>query len=96
MADPVIVSTPKNVWTRIAENEIKALAEVLSRKPTAYHFTTRDYPSVAPVITDLNDADFEGVPKFLQGREVSLEGTVPTDHWVLCTGDNGKVKVTGS
>ena len=96
MADPVIVDIPKGAWKLIAENEIKANAEVLNQKPTAYYFTTRDYPSVAPLIADPADSDFEGVPKFLEGREVSLGGTVPTDHWVFCTGSDGKVKVTGS
>ena len=96
MADPVIVDIPEGAWKLIAENEIKANAEILDRKPTGYLFTTRDYPSVAPAIVDPGDPNFEGVPKFLEGREVSLEGTVPTDHWVFCTGSDGKVKVTGS
>jgi hypothetical protein len=94
MADPVRIVTPKGVWTPIALNIIMGAADLITRSPSAYYFTTRVAGSAVPVKTDPDEAGFTGSPKFLEGRRTELDAPEPTDFYVMCTGTDGMVEVT--
>ena len=94
MADPVLVNIPKDAWLPVILNVVAGFIDSMTSAPDVYYFTTRLNLAAAPVIVDPNDPDFEGVPKFLQGRTVEIAANEPTDVYVLCLGADGKVKVT--
>ena len=94
MADPVIVDIPKDAWLPVITNVVAGFIDRMTADPTVYYFTTRLNLAAAPLIIDPNDPDFEGVPKFLKGLTVDIEANEPTDIYILCLGDAGKVQVT--
>ena len=94
MADPVLVDTPIDVWTLIAENVLQGLVDRRTVESAAYYFTTRPTGSAIPPITDIGDSDFKGEPKFLEGRSIAISAPQPIDVYVLCTVNPGRVMVT--
>lgn len=54
MADPVVVSCTKDVWTKVATNVTTGVVHILKTDPDAYYQTYRVTTNPAP--TDLTDA----------------------------------------
>lgn len=94
MPDPAIVDLPADAWTLIAANVLTGLVDKRSSDPSAYYITSRPAGSAAPPVTDPDDAAFLGATKFIEGDEVDLKSNVPTDFYMLCTGEAGRVLVS--
>jgi hypothetical protein len=94
MSDPASIDAPKNVWTLITPSSVlQGIIVRLDDSPSAYYFTHRPTGSAPPPQADPGEPDFLGVPKFLEGRAVEMGFNEPTDVYVLCTGEDGRILV---
>ena len=84
MADPVVVTCPKDVWTKVATNVTTGLIHILKTDPDAYYQTYRDTGGAAPV--DLSDA----VP-FDSPLQISASAGI--DVYIQPNGEDGIVRV---
>lgn len=88
MANPVFVSCPAGVWTKIltAFTGTGWVHEV-SSSPSAYLQTYRTTGDVAPTLVS------EGVGLFVEGVSEEVKSDTSIDIYVMAITDNGSVRV---
>ena len=91
MADPVLVSTPKDVWTKVATNVTSGQILKLYEQPQGYFYTHRLTGTSAPSATTDKDESVE----IFRGNSNSekIENSVGIDIYIMCTVAAGKVRV---
>jgi len=91
MADPVIVITPKDVWTKVATDVVSGQILQLSEQPQGYFYTHRLTGTSAPSATTNKNESVE----IFRGSSNSetIENSVGIDIYIMCTVADGKVRV---
>ena len=87
MADPEIISCPKDVWTKIATNVTTGQVHKMLKAPAVYLQTYRETGNSAP--TDLSDS----VPLFVGESQVPISSISGIDVYVYPVGKAGSVRV---
>lgn len=88
MANPYMVDIPEGVWTKInTAGPTRAMTVHKQRKAlVAYFHNYRDSGDPAPVIGDADEILWDY-------HELEFTSTVDSDVYLLCRGDDGRVRV---
>ncbi len=86
MADPVVVTCPKDTWQIVATGVTSGWLYRIERAPGVYLQTYRDTGGAAPVGID------EGVPVFVDGRPADISAVADIDVYIYAAGAAGSVR----
>jgi len=87
MPNPVFVSCPKNVWTKVATDVTTGIIHKVDLTPYEYLQTYRLTGQAAPALKS------DGVPAFENRRREVISATVAIDVYLFPIADAGKVRV---
>lgn len=86
MADPQIVSCPKDAWTKVADNVTAGMIFVMNSGPI-YLSTWRDHGGAAPTAT----TEGVGLVEDNTGNRIEMDRAI--DVYVYCLNAAGSVRV---
>lgn len=87
MANPVIKTTIKDEWTKVASNVTAGIIKRIDKSPTVYLETYRMNDDPVPTSAD------EGVPCFINSDSEIIEASAGIDVYIFTRGANGEVRV---
>jgi hypothetical protein len=87
MANPKFKTCKKDVWVKIADNQISGQIWRANSKPDLYLSTYRTHNDAAPVLAS------EGMPIFLDGISVEIKAAAGIDVYIMAVGHRGKIRV---
>lgn len=89
MADPAIISCPKDVWTKVATAVTSGQIHKMKNKGVAYLQTYRDTGGAVPTTDDPTD----GVEAFEGSFTENISASVAIDIYLMPLGKDGEVRV---
>ena len=87
MANPKFISCPKNVWKKVADNQVSGQIWKTSSAPRTYLQTYREHGNSAPVDSS------EGVSVFVENNYAEIKSSSPVDVYIMALNKNGRVRV---
>lgn len=86
MANPINVTCPKDIWTKVASNITSGVVKIIDTRPNLYLETYR-------INADPSPANNDGANPVDSNRELIIQSSLSIDIYIQPVGADGEVRV---